>query len=203
MRILYIGTDPSRYQHTGELTHYPVIKTVLRTSIDDCLLEDVSRCTHWLFTSPNAVRHWFSLSCPISLKNLFAVGPSTAAALRERGVEAKIAPFATQEGLIQLLETVNLDEALIGWPRSSKARTVLGDYLARRGVPCLSIDLYEPVSQRLEPVPDLDLFDEIVFTSPSSVDAFLEIFGRIPWEKKIVPLGPITQKKLIPIESHP
>ena len=199
MRVLYVGTDPSRYQHTGELVHYPVIRTVLRASIDDVLRRDVARCTHWLFTSPNAVRHWFSIGAPGCFEKSFAVGPSTAAALWQKGIQAKVAPIATQEGLIELLEVVDLEGALIGWPRSSKARTVLGDYLSRRSVSFLSIVLYEPVTQRLEPVPDLALFDEIVFTSPSTVEAFLEIFGRIPWEKKIVPIGPVTADRL---ESH-
>jgi uroporphyrinogen-III synthase len=98
--------------------------------------------------------------------------------------------------MIEMLETMDLEGALIGWPRSSKARTVLGDYLSRRGVSLLSIDLYEPVMQRLEPVTVLATFDEIVFTSSSTVDAFLEIFGSIPWDKKIVSLGPITAKRL-------
>jgi uroporphyrinogen-III synthase len=158
---------------------------------------DFAKCTHWIFTSPNAVRHWFSFGVSGCFEKSFAVGPSTAAALLQRGIQAKVAPIATQEGLIELLKAVDLERALIGWPRSSKARTVLGDYLSRRGVPFLSIDLYEPVMQRLEPMPDLALFDEIVFTSPSTVEAFLEIFGRIPWEKKIVPLGPVTADRLL------
>ncbi len=199
MRILYLGTDPSRYQHTGELVHYPVIRTVLRTSIDE---RDFAKCTHWIFTSPNAVRHWFSLGVSGCFEKSFAVGPSTAAALLQRGIQAKVAPIATQEGLIELLEVVDLEGALIGWPHSSKARTVLGDYLTKRGVPFLSIDLYEPVMQRLEPVPDLDTFDEIIFTSSSTVDAFFEIFGSIPWDKKIVPFGPVTAKRLSKVDKQ-
>lgn len=196
MRILYLGTDPFRYQHTGELVHYPVIRTVLRTSMNDNLQRDVAKCTHWIFTSPNAVRHWFSLGISGCFEKSFAVGPSTAQALFQRGIQAMIAPVATQEGVIEMLETMDLEGALIGWPRSAKARTVLDDYLSRRGVSFLRFDLYEPVMQRLEPVPDLAAFDEIVFTSSSTVDAFLEIFGRIPWEKKIVPIGPITADRL-------
>jgi uroporphyrinogen-III synthase len=60
----------------------------------------------------------------------------------------------------------------------------------------VGIDLYETVAQRVEPVPDLRLFDEIVFTSPSTVDAFFEIFGHIPSGKKIVAIGPVTADRL-------
>lgn len=189
MRILYLGTDPSRYLHTGELTHYPVIQTTLikPTTIPDC--------THWLFTSPNAVRHWFS--CVDAVTGIYlAVGPSTEAALLKRGIPALVAPEATQEGMIALLASLDLQNAILGWPKSSRARPVLSDYLRNLGLRFIPIDLYETVTQTKEPKPHLSDFDEIVFTSPSTVDAFLEIFGAIPWEKKITPIGPITAKRL-------
>jgi len=196
MRTLYLGTDPSRYSHEGELFHYPVIRTVPRKVLDEALLQEALQCTHWLFTSPNGVRHWFSLNCSIAYDITLAIGLATAATLLERGVHARLAPIATQEGVIALLETVDLQGARIGWPRSSQARPILSEYCAAQRIPLVAIDLYEPVAQRLEPVPDLRLFDAVVFTSPSTVDAFLEIFGQIPWDKKIVPIGPVTAEKL-------
>jgi uroporphyrinogen-III synthase len=200
MRVLYLGTDPSRYVHVGELVHYPVIRTILRVALDEDLQREMAKCTHFLFTSPNAVRHWFSIFSSVNVRNssarFFAIGSSTAAALVALGIGAVVAPVATQEGMIELLETLDLRNALVGWPRSSRARSVLADYLKRKEIAFLGIDLYETIAQKLDPVPDLRTFDEIVFTSPSTVDAFLEIFGAIPWEKKIVSLGPITMDRL-------
>jgi uroporphyrinogen-III synthase len=178
------------------MTHYPVIRTILRVSLDEVLKQDVEQCTHWLFTSPNAVRHWFRLVLSKHSANYIAVGAATAAALEKFGVRAMIAPFATQEGVIALLDTLDLGSARIGWPRSSRARPVLANYLTKRGLSFVGIDLYETVAQRVEPVPDLRLFDEIVFTSPSTVDAFFEIFGHIPSGKKIVAIGPVTADRL-------
>jgi uroporphyrinogen-III synthase len=40
------------------------------------------------------------------------------------------------------------------------------------------------------------MFDEIVFTSPSTVAAFKEIFGALPRGKKLVAIGPITEEAL-------
>jgi uroporphyrinogen-III synthase len=197
MRTLYLGTDPSRYVHTGELVHYPVIRTVARKVLDEALLKEALECNHWLFTSPNGVRHWFSLNLLLTYDITLAIGESTAAALRKRGIQARLATVATQEGMIALLETVDLQGARIGWPRSSQARPVLSEYCRKRKIPLLAIDLYEPVAQRLEPVPDLRLFDAIVFTSPSTVDAFLAIFGQIPRDKKIISIGPITAERLL------
>jgi uroporphyrinogen-III synthase len=191
MRILYLGTDPSRFVHKGELVHYPVIRTV-PLQYCDSKIED---CTHWLFTSPNAVRHWFQLVEGKPGRYL-AVGPSTAVALSEVGVNALVAPHASQEGMIALLDTLDLHNAFFGWPRSSRARPLLAEYLTKQRIRFMPIDLYETVTQALEPKPNLCDFDEIVFTSPSTVDAFLEIFGPIPREKKITPIGPITAKRL-------
>jgi uroporphyrinogen-III synthase len=56
--------------------------------------------------------------------------------------------------------------------------------------------LYDTVTQKLEPKPDLNHVQEIVFTSPSTVLAFLEIFGALPKGKKLIAIGPITQQQL-------
>jgi uroporphyrinogen-III synthase len=59
-----------------------------------------------------------------------------------------------------------------------------------------AIDLYDPIFQAPLPIPNLDEFDEIVFTSPSTVRAFLAIYGEIPKDKIIAPIGPITKMSL-------
>ena len=177
--------------------HYPVIKTVPVDSLNESVLSQAKQCTHWVFTSPNAVKHWFALS-PLCLedKAVFAVGPATAAFLLQKSIQAQQPQNATQEGMIELLETLSLDGAYIGWPRSSLARPLLSNYLERRKIRYVAIELYRTISQRLEPVPDLAQFEEIVFTSPSTVRAFLEIFGSIPPGKKMTAIGPVTREVL-------
>ena len=186
-RILYLGLDPSRYKHSGELVHCPIIQ-VTPNPID----EEISRVwpliTHVLFTSPSAVKHW-----PLSLegKTIISIGHATASMLL---VPSIIAPFATQEGVIALLETLDLTNVYLLWPRSSKARPLLLEYLAERKTHIF--DLYETSLRRPEVWPDLTSFDEIVFTSPSTVQAFVRLFGSIPADKKITPIGPVTAKLL-------
>ncbi|HEX2583390.1 MAG TPA: uroporphyrinogen-III synthase [Chlamydiales bacterium] len=189
MPILYLGLDPSRYPR--KVFHYPVIRTVLIERLD---VSNVDFATHFLFTSRSAVKHWchrFSVKGEV-----LAIGAATAAALREQGIEAKVAPSATQEGVIELLETMELTHAYLFWPRSTLARPVIEEYLTRKKVPFCALDLYETKEQKLEPVPDLDDFDEIVFTSPTTVQAFLKIFGTLPANKKLTPIGPVTAECL-------
>lgn len=181
--VLYLGLDPGRYPH--EVFHYPVIRTVVRENLD---VSKAARATHFLFTSRSAVNYWVY---PIR-GEVLAVGEGTAAALREKGLKARVAPKETQEGMVELLETLDLSGGYVFWPRSLLARPVIEEYLIKRNVPFTFLDLYETKHQRPEPVPNLADFDEIVFTSPSTVAAFLEIFGSLPTNKKLTPIGPVT-----------
>jgi len=167
---------PSRYKHTGHLIHYPIIHTV-PLPID---IHNWPEVTHVLFTSPNAVKHW---TLPLHSKTLISIGPSTASLLPP----SLIAPFATQEGVIALLQTLTIPYLL--WPRSSQSRPLLTSYLTENNIRFQAVDLYKTVSQYMGPLPE---YDEIVFTSPSTVRAFTQIFGPIPSGKKITAIGPIT-----------
>lgn len=190
MTILYLGLDPSRYVHEGTLVHYPIIRTIPVQELDAAAKQFLSTATHFLFTSRTAVQHWFKLSS--ICKESLAIGPATAAALQERGFSPQIAPVATQEGMVQMLH--HLPTARFFWPRSSGARPFLANFLGPR-VQCF--DLYKTVAHCTLPLPDLAQFDEIVFTSPSTVEAFIALFGALPRDKKLTPIGPVTRSALL------
>jgi uroporphyrinogen-III synthase len=181
MKILYLGLRPKE----GTF-HYPVIRTEL------CpyqLPSDWPLFTHMIFTSQTAVEYW---SYPWD-KEIIAIGQATALALQKKGISSQIAPFATQEGVIELIRP------LAGYffiPRSNLARSALTDYLKKEGKSFYVLDLYCTVFQKLEPIPNLKDFDEIVFTSPSTVEGFLRIYGSLPQDKKLTAIGPITEQAL-------
>lgn len=197
--ILYLGTDPERFakERKGDtILHYPVIAIVPRPQT----LGNLSQYTHFLFTSRNAVRIFFELApdtASLYAKIWIAIGTSTARALTTHFRSPDwIADTETQEGLIALLEQKNLDSTHFFLPRSSLSRPALCQYLQNRNIRYTACDLYDTVTQRKEPLPDLATIDEIVFTSPSTVNAFLEIFGHIPREKQLHAIGPITRQFL-------
>ncbi len=209
--VLYLGTDPSQFEAQGNcrghLIHYPVIQVVPR-SLDNLevrrAFDDLREYTHFLFTSKNAVEIFFShikkLSLSLDLfqdKSVIAIGKITALHLRRQGVELNhIAQQETQEGVIDLLKKFDLENAYLFLPRSALSRPVLINYLIERGIRHQACDLYDTKTQRLEPKPDLKSVDTIVFTSPSTVKAFLEIFGKFPEGKKMLAVGPITEEAL-------
>lgn len=188
---LYLGIDAPP---TPNMFHYPVIRT---ERIDSPQLQQAlqlqERCTHWIFTSKNGVRHWPNklLGSPA-----FVIGSSTAEEVRLRGAVPFMAPEATQEGVITLLKTADLKDVFLLYPHSRRARSLLSEYLQCEKIPHFSFDLYDTLFQRLEPVPDLNDFDEILFTSPSTVQGFSLIFLNIPARVSLRAIGPVTQKAL-------
>jgi uroporphyrinogen-III synthase len=194
-RVLYLGIDPSRYQTEGEVIHCPVIETVPVEQLGCDVQSAWARATDVLFTSPSAVRHWFGLCAETQgKKRSIAVGPGTCAELRVRGWNAVCAPFATQEGVIELLR--NCQVGFLFWPRSALARPVLETYLRDSGISHFLFELYTTRTKREISLPTLDEFNEIVFTSPSTVRAFRELWGSWPPGIQITAIGPITKEAL-------
>lgn len=173
---LYLGLRPK----AGTI-HYPVIKTV------PLEVQSVEEFTHIIFTSQTTVEYW---KWPLEGKVVIAIGEATAKMLPN----PLIALEATQEGIIALLQTIPLQNARICYPKSKRARPLLAEYLQKFS--SFTVDLYDTVCQKPEPVPNLDAFDEIVFTSPSTVEGFIKIFGKLPKNKRLVPIGPVTKRAL-------
>ena len=75
-----------------------------------------------------------------------AIGPGTAAALRERGLIADVVPERfVAEGLVEALADVPVSRALVA--RAAEARDVLPDALRERGAEVDVVALYETVAE--------------------------------------------------------
>ncbi len=202
--VLYLGLDPSRFSTEGKVIHYPVIRIEPRENAAvQAAFSRMHEYTHLVFTSQNAVRIFFSHlpdAAQVDNKQMIAIGPATAVSLEQRGYLPLVAKIATQEGVVSLLETLPLEDALVFLPGSSLSRPLLSVYLAGRNVRFVVCPIYDTVCQKLEPVPSLEGIQEIVFTSPSTVDGFLRIFPPQLQGKKIRCIGEITafylQKKI-------
>ncbi|MFS8563572.1 MAG: uroporphyrinogen-III synthase [Rhabdochlamydiaceae bacterium] len=196
--ILYLGTDPSHFVGVGPVVHYPVIKLVPK-AIPPYIFEEIPSYTHCIFTSKNAVsilKQQLSLKV-LEKKTIIAVGVVTKARLEEEGlVVAAVAQQERQEGVVELLKSMSIEKAHIFLPHSLRARDVLERFLIDHQIQHRICDLYDTVTQKLEPLPDLRMIETIVFTSPSTVEAFFEIFSFLPPEKRTICIGPITQEAL-------
>lgn len=184
-KVLYLGLDPARFKCAGELIHYPVIKIVPRPFT----LPDLNQVTHLLFTSRSAVKIFLEGAEILEQHIVIAVGEETAEVLPRAD---HIACDETAEGVVDILERLDLRGASVLWPHAAKARKVISDYLRDKQVEFQSVVIYDTHAQQPGPMPALDDFTEIVFTSPSTVEAFLQIYDELPHHIRLTPIGPIT-----------
>jgi uroporphyrinogen-III synthase len=204
--ILYLGSDPTHFRCASAqsvIIHYPVIEIVPRELSLLRAYEQWSSYTHILVTSKNTVwvlfAHLRALGinplCPT--KTWIAVGSVTAEHLKRRGAtQIEVASLETQEGLVDLLKTLDLDGALLFIPHSSLSRSVLEDSVRSAGTPYVACAIYDTCFVAKEPKPHWTDFDEVVFTSPSTVQGFVAAFGCLPQENICSAIGPITANAL-------
>ncbi len=204
---LYLGTDPKEFEYDGEIIHYPLIKPIIRDLNDihtRFVFGELLDYTDLVFTSKNTVHFFFQAlayyqidSALLKNKQLYAIGPVTEKALASYGFSCMPLPKQeTQEGLIKQLFMQDHAESYFFYPRSALARRHLEQFLMRMCVRHQICDLYDLTFKNDKPLPELDAFDEIIFTSPSTVHAFYNLFENIPKKVKLRSIGPITAKIL-------
>jgi uroporphyrinogen III methyltransferase/synthase len=124
-----------------------------------------------------------------------AIGPGTAAALRERGIRADIVPERfVAEALVEALEPLALEGRRVLVARAAEARSVLPDALRTRGAEVDDVALYETVAEPLMEADRaaLERATYVTFTSSSTVRFLLESGARPPAGARIVSIGPVT-----------
>jgi uroporphyrinogen III methyltransferase / synthase len=158
------------------------------------------------FTSPNGVRLYFD-ALPGDARSLAgvrvaAIGPATATALRERGIEADIVPERfVAEGLLEALDR----EAASGQPlagrrvliaRAEEARDALPDGLRERGAAVEVLALYRTVAEPLTDPEALARASYVTFTSSSTVRFLLASGAALPEGARLASIGPVTSATL-------
>ena len=111
-------------------------------------------------TSPNGVRLLFEALAAagrdaraLANATVAAIGPGTAAALRDHGVIADVVPErSVAEALVEALAEVEVFERPVLVARAAEARDVLPDALRERGAEVDVVALYETVAE--DPDPD-------------------------------------------------
>lgn len=190
-KVLYTGTRlPQHMTPNEEYTLSPLIK-IEKNNVEQVSTEGYD----WvIFTSRNGVAHYEQ---PISGVKVASVGPVTSAALRAKGVEVDFeSPTLSAEGLTDYFRTLPHCRILI--PRSARGVTSLVEGLSGHSVTDLHI--YTSVTDTEAERHDLRQYDKIVFTSPSTVTAFFEIYGNVDLTDKL--LIAIGQTTLAALETY-
>ncbi|MEA2248981.1 MAG: uroporphyrinogen methyltransferase / synthase [Solirubrobacteraceae bacterium] len=131
------------------------------------------------------------------------IGPGTARALREHGIEADIVPTrSVAEGLVEALAALPVQRALIA--RAEEARDLLPDALRDRGAEVDVLALYRTVAEPLEADARAAALgaDYATFTSASSARFFHEAAGTLEGPR-LVSIGPATSTALRDLGFEP
>ena len=161
---------------------------------------EVSKYDLLCLTSPNGVRLLFERlgrdARALAGVRVAAIGPGTAAALRDHGVIADVVPERfTAEGLLEALAGQRARRVLVA--RAVEARDVLPEGLRDRGAEVDVVALYETVAERLSEA-QLEAVagaDYVTFTSSSTVRFFLQ-GAPVPPNARLVSIGPVTSAAL-------
>ena len=151
-------------------------------------------------TSPNGAHELFTRlrdARDLAGVRVAAIGPGTASALREHGIQADVVPErSVAEGLVEALRDVPVSRALIA--RAAEGREVLPAALRERGAEVVEVALYETVPEPLDRATAAAAVgaDYVTFTSASSVRFFLQAAAEARPGGRIVSIGPATSAEL-------
>ena len=148
---------------------------------------DFAGVTHLIATSQTTLE---LLDVPPHIVTI-AVGKKTAALAKGKVL---VAEEECAEGVVEVLRGV--EEGNLLYPHSVKARPLIGDYLRAHGYRFTAVPLYDIAYQALDPRPNPEEFQKIVFTSSSTVDAYFSYFGSIPKGIEVECIGSITRTHL-------
>lgn len=207
-KSFYLGIDlPPPVFQDRRLLHRPIIAIAPRDFDEPEVLlafRDYLLYSHFIFTSKNAVRlffkalqHYNYLAIFLIYKTIIAVGEATNNVLKDHGFKANIvAKEETAEGLVEALKDISNPSNYFFWPHAKSARPVISDYLKSQNLKYRECVLYETIPSPTFKMHDLNYFDEIIFTSPSTVDTFLSHANALPKDKILTGIGPITDSYL-------
>ncbi|KAA6334125.1 Uroporphyrinogen-III C-methyltransferase [termite gut metagenome] len=205
-KVLLTGTSRKEYEDCGDITHTPLIK-IHKIENNERLYASLRKMNtfDWIvFTSRHAVRYFFEAWHELELDirafsnvKIASVGKTTSAELRKYQIYPDMeSETESAEGLIQYFKEAGVRNERILLPRSDIGLKSLSEELIKLGNHVEDIPVYtNTVNDEVEKI-NPALFQKIVFTSPSCVDAFMQIYGEIPVGVQLIAKGETTERRL-------
>ena len=193
MTVLYTGAvcPNSSYIHTPLIEIDKVDDDTLLRSATNRLQE----FDYLLFTSRFAVKYWILSNGGFDIENVVSIGAKTSEALRNAGVKnIKQTEKDDSFGVIDWFSAREKGRVLI--PRSNIALPIIPEGLKALGFEVETVTAYINRMPQNPIKVNLDKIDKIIFTSPSTVDNFVKLYGGIPKDKILETRGVVTEKRL-------
>jgi len=199
--VLVLGNHPQKYHRLGNIVHRRIIDCV---PIDDytkadSMLKSIGHFDWIVFTSVNGAKYLFERlyamgkdARTLSNAMVAAIGKTTANRLKDFGITADMVPEnESSAGLLEEFAKLDMENKKVLLPQSEIASEELPDGLINIGAVIEKVPIYKTVDIDPGPV-DFDYIDRILFTSGSTVRAFIKRFGRVPENIKSYCLGEAT-----------
>jgi len=200
--VLVLGNHHQRYRRLGNIVHRRIIDCV---PIDDYtqadqVIKGIEAFDWIVFTSVNGAKYLFQRLYAMgkdarSLSNakIAAIGKTTANRLKEFGIVADMIPQnESSSGLLEEFTKIDIKGKKVLLPQPEIASKELPDGLLKLDAVINNVPVYKTIDIDPEPV-DFDYIDQILFTSGSTVRAFVKKFGKVPSNVKAYALGLPTQ----------
>ncbi|MFH1615330.1 MAG: uroporphyrinogen-III C-methyltransferase [Planctomycetota bacterium] len=203
MNVLVLGKHPEKYEYLGNIVHRPIIDCAPiddYSDVDSLLMKDLAAFDWIVFTSPNGVYYFFdrlyitgSDARALAGIKTAAIGNTTAEKVKEFGVICDLtAQDESSRGLLEVLRQYDMKDKKVLLPRSDIATEELPQGLMQMNACIEKLTVYKTVD--IEPGPvDFDYIDCVLFTSGSTVRAFVKYFGSLPAGVKAFATGHVTQ----------
>lgn len=204
-KVLFTGLSKERFFTDGTYYHLPLINIGPLEDYKefDSHLKKIRQFDWIVFASRYGVEYFFKRLRKIGYDSrdlgkikIAAVGKSTKERLLGFGVSADLVPEKeSSDGLIEEFKKIDLKEKLIFLPRSDISDKGLEKAFQKLGAIVTSSFAYR--NKIAKDLPDLDLnnFDEIMFTSPSTVRNFKKRYGSLPKDVRVECIGDVTLKE--------
>ncbi|MDR1121721.1 MAG: uroporphyrinogen-III C-methyltransferase [Dysgonamonadaceae bacterium] len=204
--VLLTGTSGKDYQQDAHVTHTPLIG--IRKCEENTRLHAIIkgiRSVDWIiFTSRYGVRYFFEafdeLQADVralSAVRLASVGQTTTSELNKHRIQPDMeSETASAEGIIRYFAATGVTNKQILLPRSDRGLKTLPEALEKLGNKVLDIPVYCNTVNEKAKKTDLSRFQKIIFSSPSGVEAFGQLYGGFPSGIQLVAKGKTTEKKL-------
>jgi uroporphyrinogen III methyltransferase/synthase len=203
--ILVLGNHPQKYGHLGNIVHRRIIDCVQLedySEVDSVLKQRLNSFDWIIFTSMNGVKYFFDRlratgkdARMLSNAKVAAIGKTTADSLKEFGISADMTPKnESSEGLLEEFDKLDIRNKKILLPQAEIASEELPDGLLRMQAVIEKMPVYSTVEIQPGEI-NFDYIDQILFTSGSTVRAFIKYFGKVPQNIKSYCLGLPTLKE--------
>jgi uroporphyrinogen III methyltransferase/synthase len=201
-KILHLGNHPERYSDLGTIVHRQIIRCVESDNSEgaDAYFKSPKQHDWIVFTSGNGIKFFFKklfaagLDARVFANTKFAViGKASGVRLLEFGIKADLcSPVESSKGLLDAFSKIDIAGLSILLPQAEVSSTELPEGLCARGAEVDKLTVYKTVEIDIDDV-DLNYIDQVLFTSGSTIRAFVKKFGSVPEHIQAYCLGGPTQ----------